>query len=56
MTHNENDPDTFEHLVEPRFDLERGEELNRKAGDHDPAFAKKMKEGREKAARVKRGE
>jgi hypothetical protein len=49
-------PNTFEHLVEPPYNLERGEELNRKAGDHDPAFAKKMEEGRAKAARVRRGE
>lgn len=49
-----NDPNTFEHLIEPHFDLERGEELNKLAAEHDPAFKKAMEDGRAAAARVKR--
>jgi len=49
-----NNPDTFEHLVEPPYDLAHGAELNERAAEHDPAFAKKMEEGRVEAARVKR--
>lgn len=49
------DPNTVEHLIEPRYDLERGAELNRLAGEHDPAFARQMEEGRAEAAKAKRG-
>jgi hypothetical protein len=50
------DPNTVERLIEPHYDLERGAELNRLAGEHDPAFRLKMDEGRADAARVKRGD
>jgi len=49
------DSDTFEHLVEPPFDLERGAALNEQAAEHDPAFKKAMEDGRA-AAKAKRGE
>jgi hypothetical protein len=49
------DPNSFEHLIEPPYDLERGEELNRLAGEHDPAFAKKREQGRTEAAKAKKG-
>jgi hypothetical protein len=47
--------DTFEHLVEPPYDLKRGAELNERAGEHDPAFRRRMEEGRAAAAKTKRG-
>jgi hypothetical protein len=49
------DPNSFEHLIEPPYDLKRGEELNREAAEHDPAFKKAMDEGRAEAAKAKRG-
>jgi hypothetical protein len=42
----------FDHLVEPPYDLKRGAELNERAGEHDPAFKKKMEEGRKAAEKV----
>jgi hypothetical protein len=35
---------------EPDYNLERGAELNRLAGERDPAFKKMMEEGRAKAS------
>jgi hypothetical protein len=52
------DPNTVERLIEPHYDLERGAELNRLAGEHDPAFRLAMLEGRaaaKRAANAKRG-
>jgi hypothetical protein len=48
----ENDINSFEHLIEPPYNLERGAELNRLAAEHDPAFKKKMEERRAKAAKA----
>jgi hypothetical protein len=49
------DKRTFESEgIEPVYDLERGEELNERAGEHDPAFKKKMEQGRAEAGIAKR--
>ena len=49
------DKPTFESEgIEPPYDLERGAELNRLAGEHDPAFKKAMEDGRRAAAKVTR--
>lgn len=46
--------DSFEHLIEPPYDLERGVELNERAAEHDPDFKRKMQQGHADAERVKR--
>jgi hypothetical protein len=37
---------TAENEFEPKYNLERGAELNRLAAEHDPAFKESMEEGR----------
>ena len=46
---------TAESEFEPEYNLERGAVFNRLAGEHDPAFKKKMEEGRAAAAAAMAG-
>jgi hypothetical protein len=48
----ENDINTFDHLIEPPYNLERGRLLNEESAKHDPAFKVKMEESRVKAAKA----
>jgi hypothetical protein len=50
----ENDINSFEHLIEPPYNLERGNALNERAGEHDPAFKKQMEERRAAAKAIQR--
>jgi hypothetical protein len=42
--------DTFEHLVEPPYDVQRGAALNERAGEHDLRFKKLMDDARAKVS------
>jgi hypothetical protein len=46
----ESDINSFDHLIEPPYNLERGRMLNEEAAKLDPAFAKRMEEARAAAA------
>ena len=46
----QSDPNSFEHLIEPPYNLERGRMLNEESAKRDPAFSKRMEEGRKQAA------
>jgi hypothetical protein len=45
------DPNSFEHLVEPPYNLERGRMLNEESAKRDPAFKKRMEDGRAEGRR-----
>jgi hypothetical protein len=47
----ENNINSFEHLIEPPYSLERGRMLYEESAKRDPAFKKRMEEGRA-AARI----
>jgi hypothetical protein len=48
----QSDPNSFEHLIEPPYNLERGRMLNEEAAKRDPAFKKRMEDGRAGAAKA----
>jgi hypothetical protein len=50
----ERDINSVEHLIEPPYNLERGRMLNEESAKHDPAFKKRMEEGRTQAKAVQR--
>jgi hypothetical protein len=53
MTENAtSDINSFEHLIEPPYDLERGRMLNEEAAKRNPAFKKQMEKGRAAAAKA----
>jgi hypothetical protein len=54
MELRQSDPNSFEHLIEPPYNLEHGRMLNEESAKRDPAFKERMEEGRAQAKAVQR--
>jgi hypothetical protein len=48
MELRQSDPNSFEHLIEPPYNLERGRMLNEESAKRDPVFKSRMEEGRKR--------
>jgi hypothetical protein len=55
MELRQSDPNSFDHLIEPPYNLERGRMLNEESAKRDPAFKKAMEEARRAAAATATG-